>query len=134
MKLKHDVEQTLQIWAKEYKKGFTAYILLTLLLERPMYGYEMKQILEERAENKVLFKESAIYQLLKSMRKHNFVESFWDTSPLGPKRKYYRLTDTGRTLLQAFTSECIQPMNKLLNIALENGSKAFKQSMNKENR
>ena len=134
MKVKNDIEQTLQIWAKEYKKGFTAYVLLTLLLERPMYGYEMKQLLEDRAEHKVLFKESAIYQLLKSLRKHNFVESFWDASPLGPKRKYYRLTSSGQTLLQAFTSECIQPMNKLLNIAMENGSKAIKQTIDKENK
>ena len=42
MSTKKRIEKTLKAWEKEFKKGFSAYIILKLLNEKDMYGYEIK--------------------------------------------------------------------------------------------
>ena len=46
MKPNDNVQKTLKLWDKEYKKGFTSYMVLVLLKDRSMYGYELKATLE----------------------------------------------------------------------------------------
>ena len=119
MRVKKDVEQTIGIWEKEYKKGFTAYIVMSLLHGKPMYGYEIKQQMEDFTGGIVTFKESAIYQILKHMKKKGFLEAYWDKSPRGPRRRYYRVTESGQDLLAAFTQCCLLPLNTMLQASIE---------------
>jgi len=114
MRVKRDLEHTLNLWEKEVKKGFTAYMILLLLHDKPMYGYEIKQQLEDASEGKLQFKENAIYQNLKQIKNKGFVEAFWDKSPRGPRRHYYKATDKGKQLLATFSQSCIMPMFNML--------------------
>ncbi|MPN21874.1 hypothetical protein SDC9_169256 [bioreactor metagenome] len=47
-------------------------------------------------------KEGTIYPLLIRLEKKQIISSKYKDSPLGPKRKYYFLTEIGKEFLQEF--------------------------------
>lgn len=100
----------LKIWGKEYKKGFSGYFILLLLRERSMYGLEINKRLMEISQSKIVFQESAIYQILKNLKKNSMVSVKWMKSNQGPPRKYYKLEKPGEKLLNLFTKEYILPL------------------------
>jgi PadR family transcriptional regulator, regulatory protein PadR len=110
--LKANVEGTLKLWNKEYKKGFFAYIILLMLKKRVMYGFEINNELLEITKGEVSFQESGIYHILKKLNKKGFVTTQWQKSDKGPKRKYYKITESGNQLLEIFTEKYIFPINK----------------------
>ncbi len=85
--------------SKELLKGSTSILILSLLNRRSMYGYEMIREIEDRSENIFSFKEGTLYPLLHVLEKEKMIESYWEDTESKRKRKYYRITDTGRKLL-----------------------------------
>ena len=85
------IEKLAQTWGKEYKKGLISYLILLLLKEDPMYGLQINKKLLETAENKILFQESNIYQVLKKLKKNRIVSVELKKSDIGPGRKYYTI-------------------------------------------
>ena len=112
MKTQKIIEKTFKTWEKEFKKGFTAYIILRLLSNRDMYGYEIKAKLDDMLVSDVQFQESGIYQNLKKLKSKKFVISETKKSEKGPKRKYYIITKSGKELLKTFTNNFIYPVSK----------------------
>ena len=108
--MKENVNQMLKIWGKEYKKGFSGYFILLLLKEHSMYGLEIYKRLMEISQSKIVFQESAIYQILKNLKKNGMVSIKWSKSNQGPPRKYYNLEKPGEKLLNLFTKEYILPL------------------------
>ncbi|MBN2830309.1 MAG: PadR family transcriptional regulator [Candidatus Cloacimonetes bacterium] len=115
-----NVEKTLSIWEKEYKKGLTAYMILLMLSKGMKYGYEIKQNLIELTEERITFNESSIYQMLKHMESKGFISSEWVEAEKGPKRKYYKVLPAGNQLVKIFGENYVEPMQKAL-IAMMNG-------------
>lgn len=109
------VGQVLKVWGKEYKKGFSGYFILLLLKERPMYGLEINNRLREISKSKIVFQESAIYQVLKNLSKNGMVSTEMVNSSQGPPRKYYHLEKPGEELLELFTSDYILPLIRTSN-------------------
>jgi PadR family transcriptional regulator, regulatory protein PadR len=120
MRVRKNIQETAKLWEREYKKGFTGYMVLLLLHEAPLYGYEIKSKLELVTGSRVQFETSAIYHLLKALNGKGYVESYNDASPLGPNRKYYRITDAGRKLALLFTDNCLLPLDEALHKTLAN--------------
>lgn len=79
---------------KELKRGTLEMLLLKLVAERPMYGYEIMTTLEARA-GELDLKESTLYPVLYRLEKDGFVQAQWETLERGVPRKYYRLTPAG---------------------------------------
>ena len=75
--------------------GSTALLILTLLGERDMYGYEMIQKMEERSDGTFLMNEGTLYPLLHKMEKDEWVQSYMQKAKNGKNRKYYGITDKG---------------------------------------
>ena len=46
--------------------------------------------------------EGTVYPLLSRLRQEGLVETFWQESPQGPPRRYYRITQDGVMALEAF--------------------------------
>ncbi len=67
--------------------------------------------------------EGTLYPLLGRLRREGVVETTWRESPSGPPRRYYRLTPTGRTPLDAFLSEWTRPRTTV-DTLLETGAAA----------
>lgn len=84
---------------KELTKGSSALLVLSVLENEEMYGYQIIKEIEKRSEDVFSFKEGTLYPILHAFEKDNYVDSYWQESEQGRKRKYYRITDKGRKVL-----------------------------------
>lgn len=84
---------------KELLKGSTTMIILNLLKDNNMYGYEMIKKLKEKSENVFELKEGTLYPILHSLEENGFIVSYWDEST-AKKRKYYAITEKGKKQLK----------------------------------
>jgi PadR family transcriptional regulator PadR len=89
----------------ELLKGSTEIILLTLLNEKVMYGYEIAKKIEEESDGYLQFKEGTLYPTLKRLEEDGLVESSWQSSNEGPRRKYYTITKTGKKSMAELQKE-----------------------------
>lgn len=90
---------------KELLKGSTEIMVLSLLDREPMYGYQMISELEKASSGVFAFKEGTLYPLLHGLESEGLVEAYWDETEGARKRKYYRITGSGRAHLAAKRSE-----------------------------
>lgn len=93
---------------KELLKGSTITMLLTLLEKKSMYGYEMIKEMEQRSDGVFNFKEGTLYPILHSLEQQGFVQSYWLESDAGRRRKYYVITEDGRSQLASKKAEWFQ--------------------------
>jgi PadR family transcriptional regulator, regulatory protein PadR len=70
-------------------------LLLCLIREKPMYGYQIIKELDSRSEGYFKFKEGTLYPALHRLEKMKLIEGKWRTLPSGQQRKYYNITDQG---------------------------------------
>lgn len=102
---------------RELVKGSTSLILLQLLNERDMYGYELVKELEQRSDNGLSVKEGTLYPALHKLEKQEYIECYWQEQAKGPARKYYQITDAGKEMLNEKTQEWqefVKVMNKVI--------------------
>lgn len=90
--------------SKNLVSGSMTMLLLKLLSEQDMYGYEMISVLRERSENVFELKAGTLYPLLHSLEEKNLLEAY-EQEALGKVRKYYSITKEGRKLLQEKETE-----------------------------
>lgn len=102
---------------KELLKGSTAILLLKLLSREDMYGYQITHELRRLSDNTFELKEGTLYPALHALEKENAVESYWFDTDEGRRRRYYRITDYGRELLEHKQKEWsffTQAMNNII--------------------
>ena len=85
--------------AQEMIKGTIVPAVLKLLSERPMYGYELIQIVNERTHNALQWKEGTLYPCLHRLEGEGYLRGEWGEADSGRQRKYYRITRKGHTAL-----------------------------------
>jgi len=90
---------------RELKRGTLEMILLKLLSERPMYGYEVVSNLERRGGEPFQLKEGTLYPVLYRLENAGWIEAKWETLERGVPRKYYQLTPSGVDQLNVLISE-----------------------------
>src|SRR5512143_3885718 len=90
---------------KELKRGTLEMILLKLISERQMYGYELASTLERGGGSLFRIKEGTLYPILYRLEKAGYLESRWETLDRGVPRKYYQLTGAGTKYMQARLAE-----------------------------
>lgn len=79
--------------------GSTSMLVLRLLEEKDMYGYEMIETLREKSRNVFELKAGTLYPLLHGMENQGYLESY-EQEEGGKIRKYYKLTREGRKALK----------------------------------
>lgn len=92
----------LEQWESVYKKGLLSFWILLLLHERPSYVFEMGQQLDVLSQGSISADEKSLYRALRRFEAMGVVESSWQPSEVGPRRRYYALTDLGGALLRQF--------------------------------
>ncbi|MDQ0185814.1 PadR family transcriptional regulator [Cytobacillus sp. FSL W7-1323] len=103
---------------KEIMKGSIDILLLSLLSKKNMYGYEMVKSLKENSHELYNMSEGTLYPALKRLEKNGWIEAYWEDSQLGGRRKYYQLTNGGKTELSRKLGEW-QKVNDLINVTTE---------------
>lgn len=77
----------------QLKKGALELCVLALLSRHDSYAYEIASQLSDS----IGMGEGTIYPLMRRLQNDRLVETYLVESPAGPSRKYYRLTDAGKT-------------------------------------
>ena len=89
---------------KSLISGSTSMLILKLLEEKDMYGYEMIETLREKSRNVFELKAGTLYPLLHGMESKGYVTAY-EQEVLGKVRKYYRLTREGKRFLKTKRDE-----------------------------
>jgi len=80
-------------------KGSAALLVLSLLDQKPMYGYELCREISRRSKEVLAPGEGTLYPLLHALERRGWLEGFWNETPAGRRRRYYRLTAAGSSEL-----------------------------------
>jgi len=80
-------------------KGNTDSLLLSLIGQQPMYGYQILKEIERRSQGYFKFKEGTLYPALHRLEKAGLAVGRWQMLPSGRQRRYYHITDKGYQLL-----------------------------------
>jgi DNA-binding PadR family transcriptional regulator len=75
----------------------TRLVILGLLREKPLYGYEIKQIIEERMDDWTSIAFGSIYFALGKLEEERFIEKVaTEQEGSRPSRSIYQITEDGR--------------------------------------
>ena len=88
-----------RILDRELKKGSAELLVLALVEHRARHGYEISQVIEERSEGAVRFRVASLYPLLYRLEKRGWIAGRWVDKPGQRRRRYYRITASGRKVL-----------------------------------
>ncbi|MHB9107183.1 MAG: PadR family transcriptional regulator [Armatimonadota bacterium] len=86
-------------------RGSVETIILHLLNERKMYGYEIIKAVNERTEGAFAWKEGSLYPCLHRLEGDGVIASEWVEGDTGKQRKYYTLTRKGEALCKDKVAE-----------------------------
>ncbi len=93
-------------------RGSVVPIVLSLLKDKPMYGYEMVKVVNARTGGKLEWKEGTLYPALHRLAGTGLISAKWVAAPKGEapgrKRKYYSITRKGLRELARRTEEWAQ--------------------------
>jgi DNA-binding PadR family transcriptional regulator len=87
----------------QFIKGVARMLVLQLLSERTMYGYELATALSRRSDGVFALGQGTLYPLLYSLEAKGLIEVAREEDAPGTerKRRYYRVTPAGRAELTA---------------------------------
>lgn len=85
---------------QEMMKGSIDLLLLSLISQRDLYGYEIVKIMKQLSDDKYKMSEGTLYAALKRLEKKQWLESYWKETENG-RRKYYTLTNQGGLALNS---------------------------------
>lgn len=100
----------------QFKKGVLNLCVLVLLDQQDRYGYELVQ----KISSQIAISEGSVYPLLRRLTKEGYFTTYLKESSEGPPRKYYQLTEAGRTYLQEQLDEW-KKFTKGVNTLIEEG-------------
>lgn len=109
---------------RDFRRGSARVLILTMLAEKPMYGYQIAKELKRRSEGYFAFKEGTLYPALHGMEKEGLLTSEWQVVEKGPSRKYYHLTEEGKRVLAASVREGTTFSRRLLSMLGESSAEA----------
>ncbi len=90
---------------RELMKGNIDSLLLSLIGQQPMYGYQIIKELERKSQGYFKFKEGTLYPALHRLEKSGLVAGKWQMLSSGRQRRYYYITEKGHRLLAAKRSQ-----------------------------
>jgi PadR family transcriptional regulator, regulatory protein PadR len=93
-------EEVTRKFRKELMTGLSSLVLLIVMgdASREMYGYEIAKAMKLDSDDP-LFKQGAIYPVLRSLYAMGLLDSRVEASASGPPRRYYQITEDGRKAL-----------------------------------
>ncbi|MFL0267967.1 PadR family transcriptional regulator [Candidatus Clostridium radicumherbarum] len=91
---------------KEMIKGYIESIILSVLVNEDLYGYEISKRIKNISENTFEIKEGTMYVVLKRLETNELISPYWDdTESGGGRRRYYKITEKGVNYLNNKKSE-----------------------------
>lgn len=86
---------------KNYLKGETSLLVLSLLSQEDKYGYQIIAELDKRSEHVFQLKEGTLYPILHALENDGAVKAYEKQTESSRVRRYYQITGKGRCRLAA---------------------------------
>jgi transcriptional regulator len=83
------------------KKGSAELLILSLVETRPRHGYDIAKLIDTRSDGALRFNIASLYPLLYRLERRGWIQGRWVEKAGERRRRCYRLTKTGRTVLAA---------------------------------
>lgn len=83
------------------KKGSADLLILALVDERDLHGYDIARLIEDRSTGTLHFTLASLYATLYRLEERGLIRGRWVERAGQRRRRYYRITDGGRTVLAA---------------------------------
>jgi PadR family transcriptional regulator PadR len=84
------------------ERGWTQFLFLRLIHEKPMHGYQLMDELSSRGflqQNRL--EAGSVYTILRRMEHHGLITSEWEEKVSGPDRRVYTITPEGSEILKS---------------------------------
>jgi PadR family transcriptional regulator, regulatory protein PadR len=88
-----------RMFDRELKKGSAELLILSLVEAQPRHGYELSKLIETRSDGLLSFRVASLYPLLYRLEKRGWIQGRWVEKAGQRRRRYYRLTPAGATVL-----------------------------------
>ncbi len=109
---------------KSLLTGSTTMLILKLLEDKDMYGYQMIEELAKRSDDTFSLKAGTLYPLLHTLEAKDMIESYDENTGGGRVRRYYSMTKKGKQMLaekrnewKTYTAAVNQVLHGGVNIA-----------------
>src|SRR6516162_6344007 len=109
---------------RELKRGSAELLILALLEERQRHGYEIGQLIDARSRGTITFHVTSLYPTLYRLEDRGLIEGRWVERAGQRRRRYYKLTRTGRQTLASQRSTWDNFFSALNQVARIKGSPA----------
>lgn len=96
-------------------------LVLAILDEGESYGYAILKRVDELSGGEMEWTDGMLYPLLHRLDRLGYVEARWDSEQGGRRRRYYRITEAGRSALQEQRRQW-----DVVASALENAMRSFR--------
>src|SRR3954453_12632460 len=104
---------------RELKKGSAELLILSLVETRARHGYEIGKLIEERSGGLLSFNIASLYPLLYRLEKRGWISGRWVEKAGQRRRRYYRLTATGASVLTSQRStwrDFVEAINRITGV------------------
>lgn len=98
-------------------RGQTDTIILSSLMEKDSYGYEINKKIKLCSDGKYELNEATLYTAFKRLEDSGCISSYWGTEATNARRKYYHITQYGKETYHRLTEEWLSSkeiMDKLI--------------------
>lgn len=102
----------------QMRKGILELCILSILKKTPKYSTD---ILDHLKDSKLLVVEGTLYPLLTRLKNGGLLDYHWEESSSGPPRKYFTITDDGKTFL-ADLNQSWDDLSKAVNTLIKKQS------------
>ncbi len=98
-------DETTDLFLRKFQKELNAGTLSLVLLgvldqaKEELYGYQIAKLLEKAGGGQTMFKQGALYPVLRGLSANGLLSSRVEPSTSGPPRRYYQITGNGRLIL-----------------------------------
>lgn len=86
---------------RELKRGSTELLILSLVEYRARHGYEISKLIEDRSGGVLTFNVASFYPLLYRLEQRGLIAGRWVEKAGQRRRRYYKLTTSGKKMLKA---------------------------------
>jgi PadR family transcriptional regulator PadR len=88
--------------------GTLDMLVLKVLDDGPLHGYAIAVRLEHRSKDVLSVEEGSLYPALYRMERRGWLGSTWAVTDTGRRARFYKLTRTGRSQLEAETASWLR--------------------------
>ena len=103
----------------QMRKGLLELCVLSIISNEEMYPSD---IINKLKNLKMIIVEGTLYPLLTRLKNDDLLEYSWKESKSGPPRKYYQITESGKSFLEELILTW-KELDKAVNLSIQSAHK-----------